>query len=160
MISTDRVGILRNRVMKYAAQLPPIILWRSNDGKLVLIDGWNRLAAYAPLGVNPIPAVVVEEDLATALVAGLRANLPHGGKLRSGLDAHRALVVLASALGRRVTESEAVSVGLTHTPNDPMSWYGLQAFSVPQLPPYPTRDQKKQLKPAAKNNKQPARRAR
>lgn len=134
--SSERIATLDSR-FKRGASFLPLILHRSADGKLVLVDGWNRLAVFAQNGVNLIAAAVVEEDLATALVAGLRANAPKEGKLRVGTDAQRGLMLLATALGRKITPAEAQSIGLTHAEHNPQPPEVIAGFGCPEMPSGP-----------------------
>ena len=82
----DLAGILKNT----GAPLDPVLLWQTDPGaggapgKLILLDGAHRLAAYRALRwAQPIPAVVLAGiDRRDALGEALRAN----SKRRLGLS--------------------------------------------------------------------------
>jgi hypothetical protein len=129
----NRINLLESRARRFA-QFPPLILFKAQDGTLVLIDGWNRVVVYDRLRINVIPALVIDTSLEEALIAGLRMNIPKDGKLRGGDDAARALNILATALGRTITEPEAVSLGLQHSENEPLLPRLIKLMGMPHLP--------------------------
>jgi hypothetical protein len=109
-LDPKRVATLAAR-HKNGAHFPPLVLFQKGDGDLLLVDGLHRLVAFDQMGVKVLSAVVID-DLGQALVAGIRQNLPKDGRVRSGADATRSLCLLATALGRKITQPEAASLGL------------------------------------------------
>jgi hypothetical protein len=110
-ISQDRIDQLAERI-RALVQLPPLRAWRAPDGAAILTDGFHRYLALRQLGVSHASILVWQGTWSEALVQALLANLPHNGNTRKGQDAERALLLLAHALGRQVTASEAADIGL------------------------------------------------
>jgi ParB-like chromosome segregation protein Spo0J len=93
-----RQGLREDAVERYAEildELPPITLWRPN-GKLLLVDGWHRIAAARRLGRTDIEAEVHEGDRTEAMVAAILANTKHGVPL-SMAERNEGIVRLAQA---------------------------------------------------------------
>jgi hypothetical protein len=122
-INQERVEQLANRIQN-RIQLPPIRAWRAPDGAAILADGFHRFLALQRLGVSHASVLVWQGTWSEALVQALLANLPHNGNTRKGQDAERALLLLAHALGRQVTASEAADIGLA---------WGAHAVPTPDL---------------------------
>jgi ParB-like chromosome segregation protein Spo0J len=58
-------------------EMPPVQIWKPN-GKMLLVDGWHRIAAARRLGRTEIAAEVHEGDRTEAMVAAIVANTKHG----------------------------------------------------------------------------------
>lgn len=68
------------------APLPPLLVWRTPDGDLTVLDGVHRAVAAALVGRRTVPCVVLDGDRLTAAQAAARANRRHGLP-RSAADA-------------------------------------------------------------------------
>jgi hypothetical protein len=154
-LSGPRVKILHNR-LKDGRQLPPLVVFRHTEDSYVLIDGWHRLAAHEVYSAGPIP-VLAFDDLPTALVFGLRSNMPRDGKLRGGPDCTRSLAILATSLRRLITPAEAESMGLEWCEHQTIDPNMLEAFALPTLPEFMvstlSKPQGKSMSSANKNGK-------
>lgn len=124
-----RVKQIALRIRKLE-HFPPLILWKSGES-LALLDGLARLQAFASLGTTTVSAVVLEGDFAEAFVFALLQNKPPDGKLRRDQNAKRALHLLATSLGRPVSKTEAESVGIFHSGNEPLKQVHLALLPVP-----------------------------
>lgn len=70
------------QTLRTVGDLDPVLIWKEIDtegqptGRLVLLDGRQRLAAYATAKGNrqAVPAVIFEGDRAAAMLAAVRAN--------------------------------------------------------------------------------------
>lgn len=102
--------------------LPPIEVYRTQDGKLLLADGFHRVAAALSLGMTEIAAEVREGEHPDALRAALIANVKHGMR-RTNADKRQSMKVAwehrKELFGHEPTEREfatvcAVSNGLSH----------------------------------------------
>ena len=68
------------------APLPPLLVWRTPDGDLTVLDGVHRAVAAALVGRRTVPCVALDGDRLTAARAAARANRRHGLP-RSAADA-------------------------------------------------------------------------
>ena len=68
------------------APLPPLLVWRTPDGDLTVVDGVHRAVAAALVGRRTVPCVALEGDRLAAAQAAARANRSHGLP-RSAADA-------------------------------------------------------------------------
>lgn len=84
-----------DRYAEILDDLPPIQLWRPN-GKLLLADGWHRIAAATQIGRIEIEAEIHEGDRTEAIVAAIVANTRHGIPL-SMAERNRAIGRLVEA---------------------------------------------------------------
>lgn len=66
--SIEREGLLR-----------PLLVNLERDGKLAVLDGLKRLRVLHALGRREVQVIVVQLDIATALVALMAHNAPHHG---------------------------------------------------------------------------------
>jgi hypothetical protein len=133
-IDPKRVASIAKRC-KSGAHFPPLVLFQQADGTLLPVDGLHRLAAFDQIGIKIISAIVID-DLAEALVAGIRQNLPKDGKVRSGADAVRSLCLLATALGRKITQPEAASLGLRFDENHEVLSPTTRSLMAPPFPSF------------------------
>lgn len=70
---------LASTVLNNGRALDPVLLWQPigepEGGKLILLDGWHRLAAYrAAKWTGDIPALILTGDRRAALLAALGSN--------------------------------------------------------------------------------------
>lgn len=64
--------------MAEGADFPPLELFDTGDGKLVLVDGWHRYYAAQQNGFVDYPAVIHKGTRSEALAFALSANKAHG----------------------------------------------------------------------------------
>jgi len=77
-LDDNRVEVYRRRYLA-ALEMPPVRVWRSPEGTLVLIDGWHRVEGAVRAGASRIKAEIVEGiDRAEACKQAALANLSHG----------------------------------------------------------------------------------
>ncbi len=132
-LSGTRVGVLGRRILQ-GEQLPPVIVYEKVDGSHVLLDGFHRREVAFRLGKKNTPALIVAGSPAKAICCALRVNIPRKpGSLRDGDDAMRALTILATALGRPITEDEARTLGIKHVDHKPLDAMGIGLLSLPGL---------------------------
>lgn len=79
--------------MQEEARLPPIRIIRDPDGRLLLVDGWHRVAASRKLGDLTIYARIRNGDWSDAVEGAAAQNARHGLK-RSNADKRRAVEML------------------------------------------------------------------
>lgn len=132
-LDPKRVARIVSRCRK-GAHFPPMVLFLQPDGTLLLVDGLHRLTAFDQIGIEVISSIIID-DLATALVAGIRQNIPKNGKKRSGEDALRSLCLLATALGRKVKPPEAASLGLRYDDSHELVSPTFLRVFAPTVPP-------------------------
>lgn len=101
---------LENRLRK-GVRFLPVGLFEDPEATLHLVDGLHHLIAFRTRSTDIIPAII-STDLRQALTVGIAINGPKDGKQRHGLDASKGLSLLATALGSKITEPEAASLGL------------------------------------------------
>lgn len=93
-----RQELRQDAVDRYAEildDLPPIQIWQPN-GKMLLVDGWHRIAAAKKIGRSEIEAEVHKGDRTEAMVAAILANTAHGVPL-SMAERDEGIVRLAKA---------------------------------------------------------------
>lgn len=71
--------------------LPPITVFRLPDGRLLLVDGWHRLAAAERIPLAQVAAVIREGNYTAACDEAARANMASGRQL-SKEERHEAIV--------------------------------------------------------------------
>lgn len=83
-----RRGLSRATVRHYAdlmrqgTEFPPVEVARVEDGTLVLVDGWHRMAAKEELGRPRVTALVTPMPRLQAIWAAAQANVAHGLQLK------------------------------------------------------------------------------
>ena len=68
----------RSTYLTNTSAMPPVKVVRTEEGALLLVDGWHRMAALKDLGWPYVDAEVIEGTFQDAVVAASQANLTHG----------------------------------------------------------------------------------
>lgn len=97
--------------------IPPVIVYRLKDGRLIVVDGFHRCEAYLRLQMWVIPCVVVAGTWFEAFCAASAANKEHNALKRSNKDKRRAVECFVAALkgegqawtNRRIAQHVGVS---------------------------------------------------
>jgi hypothetical protein len=74
-------------------RLPPVVVYRDDDGALLLADGFHRVAAAERAGLSEIDAVTHEGGRRAALLHAVGANARHGLR-RTNADKRRCVELL------------------------------------------------------------------
>jgi hypothetical protein len=73
---TDRAVVkLYSDAMADGSVFPPVLVYRTTDGDLLLTDGFHRVEARRALGFRNVRAVIRDGTLEDAILAGINANL-------------------------------------------------------------------------------------
>lgn len=125
------------QTLRTVGDLDPVLVWEENDtegkptGRLVLLDGHHRLAAYATAKGHraAVPAVVLRGDRTAATLAAVQANSRESLPLTNSerMDAAWRLVRLP---GKRLTVSavaKAAGVGPATVDRMRKRWVSMQA---------------------------------
>lgn len=128
-----------SQTLRTVGDLDPVLIWQERDtndqltGRLILLDGRHRLAAYATAKGNRhgVPAVVIDGDRTAAMLAAVRANTRDSLPLTKSerMDAAWRLVRLP---GKRVsvpTVAKSSGVGAATVDRMRKRWLELQAAS-------------------------------
>jgi len=122
-LNAEAVRDYANTMQENPEALPPIAVFRTSEGKLLLADGFHRIAAALSLGLTEIAADVHEGEHPAALREALVANVKHGMR-RTGADKRQSMNIAwehrKELFGGDPTEREfatvcAVSNGLAHS---------------------------------------------
>ncbi len=70
---------LRASIALEGIRTPLMVSTGIENGKSVLVDGFKRVRIARELGLESLPVVILDLDLAAAQVAIVRCNLPHRG---------------------------------------------------------------------------------
>lgn len=125
------------QTLRTVGDLDPVLIWQEADsagqstGRLVLLDGHHRLAAYAKAKGHraAIPAVVVQGDRTGAMLAAVKANSRESLPLTNSerMDAAWCLVRLP---GKRITVivvAQTAGVGAATVDRMRKRWLVMQA---------------------------------
>jgi hypothetical protein len=80
-------------VLRSGGKLPPIRLFRDQEGVLRVADGFTRIAAHKRAGLTEIKATVVTGSKRDAMLFAVGANADHGQR-RTNADKRRAVMTL------------------------------------------------------------------